>query len=113
MGTIEDVFFLDCGRGGGGATGVACFKYTFCTCYSQHLLLGKWLCYLLVALLSNGFQILPLPSYLCKVKHHGGATPKIMVHSHLMFKLVLNENLGGILGGTQCQMGDSLMLSKG
>jgi hypothetical protein len=36
-----------------------------------------------------------------------------MVHSHLMFKLVLNENLGGILGGTQCQMGDSLMLSKG
>jgi hypothetical protein len=26
----------------------------------------------------------------------------IMVHSHLMFKSVLNENLGGILGGTQC-----------
>jgi len=25
------------------------------------------------------------------------------VHSHLMFvKLVLSENLGGILGGTQC-----------
>jgi hypothetical protein len=27
-------------------------------------------------------------------------------------KLVLNENLGGILGGTQCQMGDSIMLSE-
>jgi hypothetical protein len=26
----------------------------------------------------------------------------VMVHSHLMFKSVLNENLGGILGGTQC-----------
>jgi hypothetical protein len=48
----------------------------------------------------------------CRVKHQGGAIPKIMVHSHLMFKLVLNENLGGILGGIQCQMGDSLMLSK-
>jgi hypothetical protein len=27
-------------------------------------------------------------------------------------KLVLNENLGGILGGTQCQMGDNIMLSE-
>ncbi len=27
-------------------------------------------------------------------------------------KLMLNENLGGILGGTQCQMGYSLMLSE-
>ncbi len=27
-------------------------------------------------------------------------------------KLVLNENLGGILGGTQCQMCDSIMLSE-
>ncbi len=27
-------------------------------------------------------------------------------------KLVLNENLVGILGGTQCEMGDSLMLSE-
>jgi hypothetical protein len=27
-------------------------------------------------------------------------------------KLMLNENLGGILGGTQCQMGDSIMLSE-
>jgi hypothetical protein len=28
-------------------------------------------------------------------------------------KLVLNENLGGIiLGGTKCLMGDSLMLSE-
>jgi hypothetical protein len=27
-------------------------------------------------------------------------------------KLVLNENLGGILGGTQCQMLDSLMLNE-
>jgi hypothetical protein len=26
---------------------------------------------------------------------------------------LLNENLGGILSGTQCQMGDSLMLSQG
>ncbi len=26
----------------------------------------------------------------------------IKVHSHLMFKLVLSEDLGGILGGTQC-----------
>jgi hypothetical protein len=25
---------------------------------------------------------------------------------------LLNENLGGILGGTQCYMGDSLMLSE-
>jgi hypothetical protein len=25
---------------------------------------------------------------------------------------MLNENLGDILGGTQCQMGDSLMLSE-
>ncbi len=25
---------------------------------------------------------------------------------------MLNVNLGGILGGTQCQMGDSLMLSE-
>jgi hypothetical protein len=25
----------------------------------------------------------------------------LMVHSHLIVKLVLNENLGGILGGTQ------------
>jgi hypothetical protein len=36
----------------------------------------------------------------------------IMVNSHLIFKLVLNENLGGILGGTQCEMGDSLMFSE-
>jgi hypothetical protein len=34
-----------------------------------------------------------------------------MLHSHLMLSSVLNENLGGILGGTQCEMGDSLMLS--
>jgi hypothetical protein len=27
-------------------------------------------------------------------------------------KSVLNENRGGILGGMQCQVGDSLMLSK-
>jgi hypothetical protein len=27
-------------------------------------------------------------------------------------KLMLNENLGGILDGTQCQMDDNLMLSK-
>ncbi len=27
-------------------------------------------------------------------------------------KSVLNENLGGILGGTQCQLGHSSMLSK-
>jgi hypothetical protein len=27
-------------------------------------------------------------------------------------KSVLNENLGGILGGTQCKMSDSLMLSE-
>jgi hypothetical protein len=27
-------------------------------------------------------------------------------------KSVLNENLGGILGGMQCQVVDSLMLSK-
>jgi len=27
-------------------------------------------------------------------------------------KLVLNENIGEILGGTQCQMGDSIMLSE-
>jgi hypothetical protein len=26
----------------------------------------------------------------------------LKVHSHLMFKFVLSENLGGILGGTQC-----------
>jgi len=30
----------------------------------------------------------------------------LKVHSHLM----LHENLGGILGGTQCQMGDCLIL---
>jgi len=36
-----------------------------------------------------------------------------MVHSHLMLKLVLNENLGGILGGTQwVKMSFSLMLSE-
>jgi hypothetical protein len=27
-------------------------------------------------------------------------------------KSTLNVNLGGILGGTQCQIGDSLMLSE-
>jgi hypothetical protein len=27
-------------------------------------------------------------------------------------KSVLNENLGDILGGTQCQMGDIIMLSE-
>jgi hypothetical protein len=27
-------------------------------------------------------------------------------------KLMLNKNLGGILGGTQCQMGDSIMLNE-
>jgi hypothetical protein len=27
-------------------------------------------------------------------------------------KSMLNENLDGILGGTQCQMGDSLMLNE-
>jgi hypothetical protein len=26
----------------------------------------------------------------------------VMVHSHLMLSQCLNENLGGILGGTQC-----------
>jgi hypothetical protein len=26
----------------------------------------------------------------------------LRVHSHLMLKSMLNENLGGILGGTQC-----------
>jgi hypothetical protein len=36
----------------------------------------------------------------------------IMVHSHLDVKSVLTENLGGILGGTQCQMGHSLTLSE-
>jgi hypothetical protein len=35
-----------------------------------------------------------------------------MVHSHLDVKSVLTENLGSILGGTQCQMGDSLTLSE-
>jgi hypothetical protein len=35
-----------------------------------------------------------------------------MVYSHLMIKSVLNENLGGILGGTHCQMGHSLILSE-
>jgi len=33
----------------------------------------------------------------------------MVLHSHLIVKLVLNENLGGILGGTQCQVADTLM----
>jgi len=34
-----------------------------------------------------------------------------MVHSHLDVKSALTENIGGILGGTQCPMGHSLTLS--
>jgi len=37
--------------------------------------------------------------------YNGAFTPDV--------NLLLNENLGGILSGTQCQMGDSLMLSEG
>jgi hypothetical protein len=36
----------------------------------------------------------------------------VMVHSKLDVPSVLNENLGGILHGTQCYMGHSLMLSE-
>jgi hypothetical protein len=36
--------------------------------------------------------------------YNGAFTPDV--------NLLLNENLGGILSGTQCQMGDSLMLSE-
>jgi hypothetical protein len=31
-----------------------------------------------------------------------GLQNELMVHSHLMFKSLLNEILGGILSGTQC-----------
>jgi len=34
------------------------------------------------------------------------------VHSHLMFKFMLSENLGGILGCTQCEMGGCLIVSE-
>ncbi len=60
-------------------------------------------------MLSNGFQILPLPSYLCKGKARGWGHFQNNGAFTLDVKLVLNENLGGI----QCQMGDSLMLSEG
>lgn len=33
------------------------------------------------------------------------------MHSHDV-KSMLNANLGGILGGIKCQMGESLMLSE-
>jgi hypothetical protein len=36
----------------------------------------------------------------------------LMMHSHLMLKSLLNENLVGILGGTQCYISDSLMLNE-
>jgi len=54
---FEDVFFLDGGEEGPQELHV--LSTHFCTCYSQHLLLGKWLCYLGVALLSNGFSNTP------------------------------------------------------
>jgi len=46
----------------------------------------------------------------CQVIYHStlvasGAFTRIV-------KLVLSENLGGILGGTQCSMGDCLILSE-
>jgi hypothetical protein len=40
-----------------------------------------------------------------------GQTNKLLWCIHT-WCVVVNENLGGILGVTQCEMGDSLMLSE-
>jgi hypothetical protein len=64
--------------------------------------------------------ILPVPSPLrpswARPPANGSSLPVPTPTSNGAFTLevnsVLNKNLGGILGGTQCEMGDGLMLSE-